>query len=362
MTTGSDKASFRYVTRMSLLALTLSITALAQQGTIITFDAPGAGTGFRQGTTSTGINAAGVITGYYVDSSNINHGFVRSRNGVFTEFDAASAGPGTLPYGINDAGAVTGYYLDVYFIAHGFVRSASGTLTTFDAPVSGGSGTYAYSINDAGAVTGFYLQNGESFSFVRGPSGDFIPVQAGPGNPGLNGTRASSINGANSVTGFYSTGTTPQRGFVRDPSGFTTTFRAPGAGLSDFQGTNPTSINNAGAITGDYINHAGTHGFVRGPAGIFTEFGVPGNSSASTLPTSINDEGDITGSYSVNGVSHGFERTFSGAFTSFDVPGAGGAYYTGTFGAGINDVGAIAGYYIDNNSTNHGFLRTPAAP
>lgn len=63
-----------------------------------------------------------VITGYYVDSSNINHGFVRSTNGVFAEFDAASAGPGTLPYGINDAGAVTGYYLDVYFIAHGFVQ------------------------------------------------------------------------------------------------------------------------------------------------------------------------------------------------------------------------------------------------
>src|ERR1700735_208979 len=180
MTEWSNKASFRFVIRMSLLGLTLSIAALAQQRTIIAFDAPGAGTGFRQGTISTGINAAGVITGYYVDSSNIYHGFVRSTNGVFTEFDAASAGPGTLPYGINDAAAVTGYYLDVNFIAHGFVRNSSGALTTFDAPVSGGSGTYAYSINDAGVVAGFYLQNGESFSFVRGPSGAFLPVQAGP--------------------------------------------------------------------------------------------------------------------------------------------------------------------------------------
>jgi hypothetical protein len=211
------KASFPFVTRMSLLGLALSLAALAQQGTIITFDAPGAGTGFRQGTTVTGINAAGAITGYYVDSSNINHGFLRSPSGVFTEFDAAGAGPGTLPYGINDAGAVTGYYLDVDFIAHGFVRSASGVITTFDAPVPGGSGTYAYSIDDAGTVTGFYFQNGESFSFVRGPNGAFLPFQAGPGNPGLNGTRASSINGANAVTGIYSTGTTPPRGFVRDP-------------------------------------------------------------------------------------------------------------------------------------------------
>ena len=348
------------VTRISLLGVTLSLTALAQPGKIITFDIPGAGTGYRQGTTATGINSAGVITGYWVDAGGIYHGFLLNLRGGLAVFNAGASGLGTLPYGINDAGAVTGYYLDVDFIAHGFVRSPSGVITTFDAPVSPASGTYAFSINDAGAVTGFYFQNGESVSFVRGPSGAFLPFQAGPGNPGLNGTRASSINGANAVTGVYSTGTTPTRGFIRDPSGVTTTFRAPGAGPSNFQGTNATSINNAGAITGNFINGAGlTHGFVRSPRGVFIDFAVPGNSSASILPTSINDEGAVTGSYSVNGISHGFERSPTGAFTSFDVPGAGGVYYTGTFGAAINDAGAIAGYYIDGNSTSHGFLRTP---
>jgi hypothetical protein len=64
--------------------------------------------------------------------------------------------------------------------------------------------------------------------------------------------------------GFYSTATTPQHGFIRDPTGNTVTFRAPNAGPSNFQGTNPVSINNAGVITGDYIDARGqTHAFVR---------------------------------------------------------------------------------------------------
>jgi hypothetical protein len=296
-----------------------------------------------------------------VDSSGIDHGFIRSRDGVFTVFDAPGAVVGTLPYGINDAGAVTGYYLDADFIAHGFVRSAVGVVTTFDIPVSAGSGTYAFSINNAGVATGFYFQNGESFSFLRGPSGVFTTFEAAPGGPGLNGTRACCINNANGVTGFFSNADLPQHGFVRDPSGFTRTFRAPDAGLSNFQGTNATSINDAGAITGDYIDGAGqTHGFVRSPDGEFTEFGAPG-ANATTLPASINDAGAIAGSYTVGGLSHGFLRSPSGAITPFDVPGAGGAAYTGTFGTGINDASAIAGYSIDANSVYHGFLRTATA-
>jgi hypothetical protein len=353
-------ANLSSLTRIGLFGLTLSIAA-AQPATIITFDVPGAGTSFRQGTTATSINTAGDIAGFYVDSSNADHGFIRSRDGVFTVFDAPGATSGTLPYGINDAGDVTGYCFDAEFIAHGFVRSAAGVMTTFEIPVSGGSGTYAFSINDVGAVAGFYFQDGESFSFIRDPFGSITIFVAAPGGPGLNGTRASSINNVNGVTGFYSNADLPQHGFVREPSGFTRTFRAPDAGTSNFQGTNATSINDAGAITGDYIDSAGhTLGFVRSPEGLFTEFSAPG-ANAATLPAGINEAGTIAGSYSIGGLSVGFLRSPSGGFTSFAVPGAGGAAYTGTFPAGINGSGVVAGYFIDANSVDHGFLRTPGA-
>ena len=51
---------------------------IPRQPTIITFDAPGAGTtGPFQGTYASCINPAGVITGNYFDPSNVVHGFLR---------------------------------------------------------------------------------------------------------------------------------------------------------------------------------------------------------------------------------------------------------------------------------------------
>jgi hypothetical protein len=47
-------------------------------GSITTFDAPGAGTGSGQGIFSDGLNAEGAISGMYIDPINANHGFLRT--------------------------------------------------------------------------------------------------------------------------------------------------------------------------------------------------------------------------------------------------------------------------------------------
>src|SRR5271169_4694540 len=77
----------------------------------IIFDAPGAGTGPYQGTTSFFNNPAGTITGYYVDANYVTHGFVRTADGDITSFDPPNS-VSTTPQGINPAGAITGYYAD----------------------------------------------------------------------------------------------------------------------------------------------------------------------------------------------------------------------------------------------------------
>src|SRR6266567_1962026 len=100
-------------------------------GTITTFDAPGAGTGPFQGTfpaTEEGLNPAGALAGATVDGSNVFHGFVRAPNGTITTFDAPGAGTGsgqgTNPNGhTNDAGTITGYDIDNNNVRHGFLRS-----------------------------------------------------------------------------------------------------------------------------------------------------------------------------------------------------------------------------------------------
>jgi hypothetical protein len=90
------------------------------------FDVLGAGAGPGQGTVGEGINAAGAVTGQYIDSGGVNHGYVRDRNGNVVKFDApgagTSAGQGTIPLTPNPAGAIAGAYLDGSNVLHGFVR------------------------------------------------------------------------------------------------------------------------------------------------------------------------------------------------------------------------------------------------
>jgi hypothetical protein len=151
---------------------------------IITFDAPGAGktAGSGQGTFPRSISDSGAITGHYIDSHNVTHGFLRSPGGdEFITFDAPGAGTtpgsgfGTFPNSINDAGAITGRYIDANNVNHGFLRSTGGKFITFEAPGAGvtagsGSGTFSNHINDAGAFTGRYIDaNNVSHGFLRTP-------------------------------------------------------------------------------------------------------------------------------------------------------------------------------------------------
>jgi hypothetical protein len=118
------------------------------------------------------INAEGTITGYYTDASDVWHGFVRSRNGAITTFDAPGAGAGsfqgTYAGAIDPAGTVTGYYIDADGMFHGFVRARNGAITTFDAPDS--TGTFALAINAHGVITGaFFDADGVGHAFVLTP-------------------------------------------------------------------------------------------------------------------------------------------------------------------------------------------------
>ena len=170
---------------------------------IITFDAPGAGTGATQGTLPQQNLNSGTIVGYYVDANNVLHGFLRSAHGKFTTFDAPGAA-GTFAFGINDDGTAVGYSFNANGVFHGYVRDDDGNFTTFDVPGAGtakGQGTLAFAINRRGTVSGIYFDgNGVLHGFVRSHHGSitsFDPV--GSVNTigdtlGIN--RAGAISGA----------------------------------------------------------------------------------------------------------------------------------------------------------------------
>jgi len=138
-------------------------------GTITSFDAPGADhtPGSGNGTFGVGLTPNGEIEGVDVDVNGVLHGFVRSTNGTFITYDApgagTGAGQGTLPESNNTPGAITGQFIDGNFVNHAFVRSNQGTFSTFDVPGMGtgaGQGTVPVDNNDPGAIVGEAIDGG----------------------------------------------------------------------------------------------------------------------------------------------------------------------------------------------------------
>ncbi|HJS98217.1 MAG TPA: hypothetical protein VJ756_03940 [Terriglobales bacterium] len=151
------------------------------EGNLTTYDVPAAGTGSYQGTgcpgCKTGLNQWATIAGTYIDAKSVQHGYIRSRNGKFTTFDAPGAGTGSgqgtgcpsdCPTSINDQGQITGVYIDANFVLHGYLRSPEGKIVTVDP--AGSVFTWSSGLNDFGTITGYYADANNVFhSFLRIP-------------------------------------------------------------------------------------------------------------------------------------------------------------------------------------------------
>jgi predicted membrane protein len=93
----------------------------------------------------------------YFDASGVIHGLVRAQNGTITTFDAPGAVQGTYTAGINQAGEIVGGYVGAMGVGHGYVRASDGTITSFDVPGAGAAGTQPNNINSGGVTVGPYV-------------------------------------------------------------------------------------------------------------------------------------------------------------------------------------------------------------
>jgi hypothetical protein len=359
------------------VAIGLSHSATAQQLSITTFNVPAAGTGAYQGTIPESLNDFGVITGAYVDSNSVYHGFVGTI-GTFTDFDApGGSGYGTFPIGINDEGATVGYYLNSNYNFLAFLRRPDGTFENGRGPnactTSTGDGCFGtgfFAINSSGLIAGDYEdENFAQHGLLMEPDGKIIGYEAPSAflapyqGTNYNGI-GPGLNQWGAVTSLFSDENQIYHGYVRSPDGTFREFDAPGAGNTpgSYEGTTPLSLNDFGVITGYYVdNNNLTHGFA-GIPGNFTDFDAPGAGTGAgygTVPESLNDLGAITGYYlAADNVYHGFLLTPDGKFTTIDAPGADltPGNYNGTFPSFINQFGAVTGYYVDVNNVDHGFV------
>lgn len=180
------------------------------------------------------------------------------------------------------------------------------------------------------------------------------------------GTFGISIAPDGTVVGFTRKETFDREGFVRDPSGKVTLIDAPNAGTGDGQGTHAYSIAPNHTISGFYFDaYSVAYSYVRAPDGAITVFTVPGAGTGAGQGTIsgyplITPNGTVAG-YTVdsNNVEHGFLRDPAGGITVFDVPAAPNVAGGGTQPAAISVLGVIVGYYFDVNLNGHGFIRSP---
>ena len=116
---------------------------------------------------ATNINNVGSVSGFYIDSASVNHGFL-FYNGNFTRLTY----PGstfTQALGVNDSNEVVGTYTDTSNMTHGFTWKA-GVWQSIDDPNGIGS-TVVNGINNAGTLVGFWgnVGAGISHGFVAVP-------------------------------------------------------------------------------------------------------------------------------------------------------------------------------------------------
>ena len=312
-----------------------------------------------------------------------------AQNPRIVSFDAPGADlnpgdyNGTYPSGINALGVIAGSYQSADTVFHGFLRTPRGNFTTFQAPgadTTPGSynGTSPSSINDLGAIAGsYYDANGFSHGFLRSPEGKFTTFDVT--GAGGYGSFPIALNLEGDIVGYYTDSNYSFHAFLRSPNGKFTTWIGPdactGNGSEGCYGSSATNINVFGIAVGGFHDNSGNfvdHGLIRRPDGTLTTFDVPGAGTGSNQGSGcpgcargLNQLGVIAGTYiDANSVQHGFLRSPNGNFTTFDAPGAGTGSYEGTgcpsdCPTSLNDWGAITGIYIDTNFVYHGYLRSP---
>jgi hypothetical protein len=350
----------------------------------VTFDVPGAGAASGQGTMPVGIVQGGWIMGTYVDANNVYHGFLRTPDGTIIPFDppmaGKGAGQGTIEvHGMNSALEIVGTYQDAGNVYHGFIRSRFGQFRSYDCPGAGTGayqGTAGHSVNPAGLISAGYADSNYAWhGCIRDRDGNMFsydPPDAG--NGAYQGTYPAIFSGITpegATIGEYLDANNVWHGYLRAPQGAITEFDYPNAGTGAGQGTGTSGIDPAGEIVGWYIDANNVfHGFLRAPDGTMTPVDVAGSGTGTYQGTyaaefmdafgGINPAGTITGFYADdNSVYHSFLRTARGRITTFDVPGAGTGNWQGTLSVNITPDGATTGWYIDGNGVYHGFLRMP---
>jgi hypothetical protein len=229
-----------------------------QNGVYTTFTAPGSATGFFGGTYNEAINGAGlaVIVNGVFNSAETQVSVVsylyNPGSMTYTQISYPNAVVGgTEANFINDNGIVTGDYLDSSGIVHGFQYNVTTAQFT---PLPDVPGAHTQTSAQSTAPNGDFVANWDD------SSGNFHGALYANGSytilnyPGSTQTHTFGINASGEITGYYMLGDGSHHGFTYD-HGTWTTVDFPGAVGATFLYSN----NDAGQIAGYWVGADGAY-------------------------------------------------------------------------------------------------------
>ena len=257
-------------------------------GTYTTLEYPGSGE--SNDTTGVQINDSGVVIGKF---NTVAFSYSGGSGGTYTEIDYPKSTM-TVASGINATGVIAGYYTTgLKALASGYVYS-DGTYTRIKYPKS--KDTYVTAIDTSGAVAGYYIKGSQEFGFADS-GGKYTRIKF----PKSSETVVEAMSPSGALAGYYLE-ENKEYGFMYS-GGTYTRLRFPGSTQ-----TNATAINASGEVAGDYVKGSEdeSFGFVYSD-GTYATISIPG--ATETYVTGINANGQVTGRYFEDSAYFGFIAT-----------------------------------------------------
>jgi hypothetical protein len=122
-----------------------------------------------QNNQAVGINNAGLVVGFYADSTGVFHGYLFNGTSA-TTLNYTGPTQGTQAFGINNHGEIVGDYTDSTGVMHGFTY-IGGVWQTVDDPSGAPGSTVINGVNDLGQLVGFYVDSHDNtVGFVATPT------------------------------------------------------------------------------------------------------------------------------------------------------------------------------------------------
>jgi hypothetical protein len=251
-----------------------------------------------------GINDSDTIAGYFGSGKpgHPNKGYTLHVNFHSENFPGSAQ---TQVTGLNNSGVTVGFWVDAKGDNSGFY-SVGGRFQMANYPtrnVAKPSMDQLLGVNDAGLAVGFYadhkgVNHGYTYNIV---THRYDQVQVSKDT----NVTAAAINGLGDIAGFATNSAGNTEGFLKLPSGRVVHLNVPGASATQAFG-----VNNGDEVVGTYTTGSGmnamNYGFVWSPGRGFATVSDP-NGIGSTTVNGVNDRGAVVGFYTdTDGNTDGF--------------------------------------------------------